>query len=358
MPRNWTVLLLVIGTIASAPSFAQPQTSHRCNLDRIRAAFGSSERFPSLVGCRPNDVRPILQNQDYGLTVENRVASETMREGRIVSQRVQSSNVYVDVSTGPDRERQLSQLFEGLVGIVSSLPPPNPQPPEPEPFREPAPPAPNPDLERVIAVPPVVQPAPPPSAVRPGSPPDTQPTSPPAIVQPAPPPPATAPAPAPADTQSGQTAEEKVAQAPQQPQPEKIGAESQPAAPSEPQDTAPTPAPTAASQPIATEVTPPTDPPPPVLDRWPWWRKLLQAVASLPIWAAALAAAAAVASLVTIFVPRATCSIGQGSVDLGTPPLKSRWPAMRVDTAIGDASFSIPSPLPIGRRSDAEPSPA
>jgi len=458
MPRLWILLLLVICTISSGNAVAQAHTGHRCDTNQIREQLESTGQVPNLKGCRPDEIRLMLQNYDYGLTIEKSIASRTIREGRIVSQRVQSSNVYVDLSTGPgprDEQRRrdsdlLVDVLEGVTRIISNVPPPNPRPPVSEPNREPPPPAPE-ELIRVMTLPPRAVPAappPPPAAVQP------TPTPSPTAVQPTPPPPPRAPIPA----NLVPKAEVKITQV-SDPPPEQAPA---------PQATDPAPAPTTDSRSLQTDanVSPPagqqaqksTDVPlPPVsrffiqgsssakegdellltirrdgrdgfnhrlelsysdgsllisppltfefsaglpdevalrlrtavaegdgdrhlvvrlasanraevgqpdsvtaviLDRTPWWKKLLQAVASLPDWAVALAAAAAAATVALIFMPRATCSIGRGSVDLGVLPLKSRWPAVRANTVIGDASYSVPFPLPIGRRRDAEPSSA
>lgn len=80
----------------------QPFAELRCPVNQIGAELESTGQVPELIGCRPDTVRPILQRYDYGLTVENRSASTIYRAGRIASQRVESGNVYVDVSTGPD----------------------------------------------------------------------------------------------------------------------------------------------------------------------------------------------------------------------------------------------------------------
>lgn len=98
-----------------------------------------------------------------------------------------------------------------------------------------------------------------------------------------------------------------------------------------------------------------------ILDQTPWWKKLMEGLAALPLWALAAAGAAAVAAgggVVKLLMPRASCSIEPGTIGLGPTPLRSCWPALRVDAVIGDAAFSIPRPLPIGGRRDAKPKPA
>jgi hypothetical protein len=50
-----------------------------------------------------------------------------------------------------------------------------------------------------------------------------------------------------------------------------------------------------------------------------------------------------------VFFPRAICSIGVGKPGLGSGPLVSHWPTIDVTTAMGQASVSIPKPLPLGR---------
>jgi hypothetical protein len=439
MKCGWTALLFLVGVLASSPALAQ-----RCNLDRIRAQFETSESFPSLVGCRPEDVRPILENQDYGLRIDNRVASEAVRAGRIVSQRRGDGSVHVDVSTGPPpRERRESDSqfgriageFVGRVLEEAINAPRDPQPPPPAPYR-PDPPPPDPALVSALATPviapPVVQPPP---IVQP--PPDIPPP-PPTRVEPPPPPAST---PAPAETQ-------RLAQAARATPPARPPVEPQP-----PEEIIPPPPEEIATETVA--ASPPVVPPPPrpvtrfrisgspsaaegdelvltirregsdgathrlalaysdrtslvappdtvefladmpdemvlrlktaklaedgdrrltvtlrageaepvsimavILDRTTWWEKLLQAIASVPVWAAALAGAAAVAASAALMMPRASCSIGKGSVGLGEAPLKSRWPDVDVETVIGDADFSLPSPLPLGKGKHAEPSPA
>jgi hypothetical protein len=96
-----------------------------------------------------------------------------------------------------------------------------------------------------------------------------------------------------------------------------------------------------------------------ILDRPSPWRELLQWLSSWQAWAlfAALAGAASL-GLIKFLAPRATCSIDTGQASLGPIPLRSRWPALHVDTAMGRASFSIPHPLPIGGGRDAGTSPA
>ncbi len=90
-----------------------------------------------------------------------------------------------------------------------------------------------------------------------------------------------------------------------------------------------------------------------ILEQTSWWQKLLERLSSLPLWAVAVAAAAAAAAVggaAKLLMPRASCSIEPGKVGLGPTPLKSCWPALRVEAAVGDASFSIPRPLPIGTK--------
>ena len=98
------------------------------------------------------------------------------------------------------------------------------------------------------------------------------------------------------------------------------------------------------------------------VDHRTWWQKLLDDVVASPALIAALAAAAVVAAgagAAKFLFPRATCSIDGGSVSLGAPAPKSRWPSLTVDTVLGDPLFSIARSLPMGRRTDApEPSPA
>jgi hypothetical protein len=72
----------------------------------------------------------------------------------------------------------------------------------------------------------------------------------------------------------------------------------------------------------------------------------------------AVAGAAAIAGLGSVLVPRATCTLGPGRPSLGPIPLRSHWPALIAKTILGSASFSIPEPLPMERRPDAQPSPA
>jgi hypothetical protein len=444
MRRGWTALLFLVGVVASSPAVAQ-----RCNLDRIRAQFETSESFPSLVGCRPDDVRPILENQDYGLRIENRVASETIRTGRIASQRRGDGFVYVDVSTGPpprereERNDQFGQAVGQIVGSVidGAINSPRDRPPRPGPF-QPEPQAPDPALVSVlttpVVAPPVVAPPvvqPPPIAQQP-PPPVAQPP-PPAREAPRPPPP---PPPARADTQ-------RFAQAAPAMPPPRPPAELVPP----PEEGIPPP-----REEIPTEIAPSDPPPPPpraatrflisgspstaegeelvltirregsdganhrlvleysdktflvsppdtfefladmadvvplrlrtaraagdgdrqltvtlraeeaepvsimavILDRTSWWEKLLQALAPVPVWAAALGGAAAVAASAAVMMPRASCSIGKGSVSLGRAPLKSRWPDVDVETIIGGAEFSLALRPPLGRGNNAEPNPA
>jgi hypothetical protein len=90
-----------------------------------------------------------------------------------------------------------------------------------------------------------------------------------------------------------------------------------------------------------------------ILGRPSWW-DLIRAALSSPAALIAAAAAAAVAGAASLYLwPRATCSLGTPSVDLGPIPLRNDWPSLHVDTILGSASFSIPHPLPIGRRTDA-----
>lgn len=447
MKREWTVLLLLVGVLAASPAAAQRRQG--CNLDRIRAEIATSERFPSLVGCKPDDVSPILRRYEIRLSVVRRIPSETIRDGRIVSQSVGDGYVSVDVSTGPPpRERDESDervgsviapiIFEVLESAAKSSR--DRPPPPPGPYR-PDPPTADPALVSVLTTPvvppPVVQPPPP--VVQPPPPVVQQP--PPPVVE-RPPPAREPPPPPPARAGAPRLAQARTATAPLQ-------APLEPVPP--PAEVIPPPPAVIPAEPAAAD--PPKIPPPPVtrflirgspsiaegeelvltirregndgathrlalnysdksflvsppdtfefradmadeqplrlrtakaagdgdrrltvilraneaepvsvmaviLDRTTWWEKLLQAIASLPIWAAPLAGAAAVAGTAAVMMPRASCSIGTASVDLGGAPLKSRWPAVAVDTVIGDAEFSLPSPLPTGGRNNAEPSPA
>ncbi len=457
MPRIWYRLLLVICLAGVGHAPAQAQS--RCDTSRIRTQFETSERFPSLTGCRPENVRPILQNFDYGLTIENHVTSRTIREGRIVTQRVQSSNVYVDLSTGPGPERDrdndlVADIFRGVVGIISNLPPPDQQPPAAEPYRQPEPspsdrftngmntptppvqPVPTPQPE-VVQPPPAAQPSEPPPApeaqrpeVRRAS--DVQPPS--AIVpvrprprQEQPPTPTPQPAeraePVPAPPPDTPLEPETEVTPPASPQPQPPPEIVQPAAshfvirggenakegdqlvliirregrdginhllelsysdpsllvspPSQYEYEATMPDEIALRLRTAVaadaddhqlvvrlaseggaQVRQPDSVTAFILDGTPWWRKLLEALASVPIWAVALTVVGVAGAGSLILMPRATCSIEGGRVSLGSRPLNKRWPAISVDTVIGDPTYSIPSPLPIGRRRDAEPSPA
>lgn len=453
MPRIWIFSLLIACSIGSGDALAQ---SHPCNVEQVHEQLASTGQVPNLRGCAPDEVRPILQHYDYGLTIENRIVSQTVREGRIVSQRMQSSNVYVDVSTGPSstssderRRRNTDLLFdflEGVSRVMTSVPPPAPPPQVSDPGH--APPAPpSEDPVPVLEQPPRQAP--------------TAPPPPPAVVQPpsAPPPPAAQP-----------TAPAESAAAPPAPQPaattNQLGTQVQRSLATQaiipasglPADIQPRPTeeivPPPAERPV---IVPPIIPPTPVsrfflqgistaregdeliltirregrdrlshrlelaysdhsllvsppptleygaalpdevdfrlqtavtkgegdrrllvrlanagraevgqpdsvtaviLDRKPWWEKLLQTLAALPAWTVALAAATAAAAVSMVLIPRASCSIRMGSVDLGAAPLKARWPALRVQTMIGKPSYSVPIPLPIARRKDAELSPA
>ncbi|HEY6047664.1 MAG TPA: hypothetical protein VIV07_01310 [Sphingomicrobium sp.] len=353
-------LIVAAAAIAAGPALAQP--SDRCNPERIVATIDSNHAVPSLRGCLPDAVRAALHSRDYGLSVDNRHSSNSIPAGGIVSQRVESRMVYVDLSTGPDDQPNVGgqqaeghghhggaldgvagEVAQGVLGAIFNHPPAGPQvPPD-----EPAPPQyqPPPQYE------------PPPAA----------PVAPPVVAAPAPPPPAVKPPP---------HHEVEVAQAEPQPAPDK-GQNRPPAAaardnppPVAQLPAEPTPAPPA-KEPAAPTL--PTPAPQPsieqnqirdrrdIVQNPSWWATLLGAVSSSPLLAAAIAAAvaiAAAAALAKILWPRATCSIERGSFALRPLPLRSAWPGLHVDTIMGSAAFSIPRPLPIRRLTDVEPSPA
>ena len=437
MARNRILLLSAICAISSGqPAMA---AKHSCNTDRIRAEFNTSEGVPDLTGCKPDSIRPILSNYDYGLVVQNKVPSETIGSGRIVSQRVSDGYVYVDVSAGSNQSDHVGEkVAVGLVGafIGAILAAPKKKPPPPE-------------------QPPAVEPTPPPVATgQPLAPTPVAPTPPPPpVVQPTPappPPPATPP---------------QVAQVAKPPQPPVINKPPTEQPPAPPEDTSAPPQTTDTSDVIPPDPIPPPSPIPPIqpalfrlsiqgptsvkegdqltlviqrvrrdaighqvqlaysnpaifasppetkfefgaetpdkidvqlptvvmkdggnhnltvtlastdraqiaqpasvsaviLDST-WWVKLLQLLADLPVWARALAAAAATAVVGTAtyfwFKPRATCSIEFAGVSLGGQPFNDHWPAVDVEVVIGEPTFSIPTPLPIRSSADAEPSPA
>lgn len=369
MARNRILLLSAICAIGTGqPAVA---AKHSCNTDRIRAEFNTSEGVPDLTGCKPDSIRPILSNYDYGLVVQNKVPSETIGSGRIVSQRVSDGYVYVDVSAGSNQSDHVGEkvavgLVGALFGAILAAPKKKPPPPEQPPAVEPTPP---PVATGVPLAPTQVEPAP----------------APPPIVRPTPVPPPPEP---PQDLRPSATTEQQVAQAtePFRPQVKNPPPATEP--PPAPPTGTPAVQPTndlsrqiandPSQSPIESKVSDPSagrsparaDPPPEKLPAIPttvtpdpsWWEKLLRALATVPLWARALAALAATAAVGTATVvglrPRATCSIGEASVSLGGQPFKDRWPAIDVETLIGDPSFSIPNPLPIRRRVHAEPSPA
>ena len=91
-----------------------------------------------------------------------------------------------------------------------------------------------------------------------------------------------------------------------------------------------------------------------ILGRPSWWDLIKAALAS-PAALIAAAAGAMLAGAASLYLwPRAKCSLGTPSVDLGPIPLRNDWPSLHVDTILGSASFSIPNPLPIGSRTDAQ----
>ena len=372
MPRIWIFLCLFMGMTCSGQAVAQSG----CNTNRIRTQLETSERFPDLRGCRPDNVRQLLQNHDYGLEIENRVESRTYREGRIVSQRVDDGYVFVDVSDGPGPQRNreiIAGIVEGVVGIISTPPPPGQRPSASEPSPErPPPPAPDQRLIDVMTIP-----AAPPPAVE---------TPPPA--RPAPPvlPPVTeripSPEPTPAPVESAPAAEERVTRPPERPP--------EPAPTPPTADPAPPPAPVTDDLSLQPE---PGDPPPPIqgsrgpaisavdpppasrptdregtsasngsetgrVEPTPWWEKLLDALASIPVWAVALAGATAAAGLGIYLFPRATCSIEGGRLGWGARRPRSGWPEAHAEIVMGEPLFSVPSPLSIRRREDVQPSPA
>ena len=446
MPRIWIFLCLFMGMTCSGQAVAQSG----CNTDRIRTQLQTSERFPDLRGCRPDNVRQLLQNHDYGLEIENRVESRTYREGRIVSQRLDDGYVFVDVSNGPGPQRDrdvVVGIIEGVSRIISSRPPPSQRPPASEPSPErPPPPAPDQRLIDVMTIP-----AAPPPVVE---------TPPPA--RPAPPvlPPVTeripSPAPAPAPVESAPPTDQRGAQVPGRP--------ADPAPAPQPTGPAPPPATDTQSPQIDPAIPPPAVPQPPVppevvrpapsrfviegrpsakegdelllvirregrdeighrlelgysdpsllvspptsiefgaamadeftlrlrtavteddgdhrlivrlasadaevrqpdsvtaviLDRTPWWEKLLEALASIPVWAVALAGSAAAAGLGIYLIPRATCSIEGGSLGWGARRPRSGWPEAHAEIVMGKPLFSVPSPLSLRRREDVQPSP-
>jgi hypothetical protein len=477
MLRIWTVLFLAISAAGSGRALAQPSQPERCKPENISAEITASGRVPSLRGCRLRDATAGVGMQDYRLTVEQRVASETIGSGRIVSQRGpgESGIVYVNVSTGPGHRQQagghdqprhedegeggggrglFGEFAQALIDAATQPPPPQPpayQPPQPQ-----APPPPNPFG-------PIVAPPPPPP-VQPATPQPAQ-LDPVPAAAPQPPPP---PAPAPVSPEPAPDHATQVAQAdppPPKPAPAAAAQHVSPAPnPDVPLDAIAPPTPTPEpADPGANQdnVHNPPAPPPPhfwlqgggsirqgeafvltirrqgddgrshrlkltysdpsllaspppaehefasggsdtadlrfeasanlkgqgdhrlaitlastddaqvnepasvtavILDRTPWWKKLLDAISSVPIWVAALAAAgvaAAGAGMAKFLLPRATCTLGSASLSLGAPPPKSRWPSLSVDTILGEPSFSIAHPLPMGRRTDApEPSPA
>jgi hypothetical protein len=469
MTRIWTVLLLAVCAVGPGRTLAAPGDSYRCDPDHIRAALESTGRVPSLRGCNPDAVRDALGSADYGLIVENRHSSNSISAGRIVSQRIESSRVYVTLSTGPDHEPDTQQVPE-VVGqifgrILSNLPthkqgtaaPLNPIPepyPAPTPLEPPVPPA--------HAAQPAPEPLSSPNPTEPFNPPTDQPIVEPPAANPPPPinsvqAPAHHPQPNPTPSQQAKPASRPVqlAQGPEQQLPPG------PRRGVTPPTLQAEPAPQAPFAPAPEQMLPPPQPPPHpatrfslqgganvregdelnfvvrrqnsdgnshrlkfnysdprllasppssfdfrsdlpdevtlrlptaarasshrdhdlviilasaggahvdrpnfvtvvILDRPPWWRELLGWLTSWPVWAVALGAAGAAGTGVGLkfLAPGATCSIERGSVGLGRAPLRSRWPALRVDTVIGRASFSIPHPLPTGERTDAEPSPA
>ena len=450
-------LLLAIGALEWSQATAAPLGLRGCNTDRIRAELAAG-KLPSLIGCKPETVEPILQNYDYPLAIGNRVASSSIRAGRIVSQRNNDGLIYVDVSTGPERRSQSSdgdradgrtqsseqppdrtgeavgRFFGEVLREIAESPPRRRPPPVAPAPRPPAQTGPSDQLAEVLKIPtPVVPPptntqrppAPKPEAPRiaPTPRPETVPIAttpvaqanatqretqlaeraPPVAIDPVPdpaiepevPPPPPPPPPPPVrpsvfriaiegssslgegdelrlvirrDRRDGSahllalnysdprllvSPPRTIDFGPDSPDEIRLPLRTAIAEGNENHDLRVTLASNSQS-----EVAQPNTVSAVILDRTPWWQKLLDAIASLPPWVAAVAAAALAAGAAPLLMPRATCSIGGGSMDLGPTPLKNSWPAMQVDAVIGEASFSIPSPLPIGRRTNAEPSPA
>lgn len=404
MLRFWTVLLLIGSATVSGRAPAQP-LQQRCKPDRISAQIAETHRIPSLRGCRVEDASAGLGMQDYSLKVEARRDSDSIGEGRIVGQRVpdDSSYVYVTVSTGPSHQQQPAgghygdggggggggvgqAIVGGLIGVLTHLPPPNP-PPQPPVYQPPPPPADEPPPVYQPPQPPPQQVTPPPvPAGQPSPAPQPQPTP-----QPAPPvvvvdPPK--PAPVPVAEKPVEKPKTQLAQVDKTP-PAKDDAVTSVTKDNAPAPAATEPGPNLYDTSLTEDIQPPNeasttpsvsnDAAPisnigantvssekeadgPATDARPWWQKLLDGITSSPALIAALAAAAVVAAgagAAKFLFPRATCSIDGGSVSLGAPAPKSRWPSLTVDTVLGDPLFSIARPLPMGRRTDApEPSPA
>jgi hypothetical protein len=464
MARTGILLIFAIGAIGSGQPAAAAVGFHPCNTDRIKTELASNGKVTDLTGCKPETVDPILSNYDYGLTVESYVASQTVRAGRIVGQRVESSTVFVNVSTGPAQQQQTSDgpYTEGtsqpsnhshdgtkkavfgaigaVLGTILTAPKKMPSPPAPEPALEPAPP-PVATGQPIAPTPIVPTPSPPPPVVVP------TPSSPPPVVNPTPTPP-------PQETQPAKPTDTKVAEVSKPPPPPVKGT---------PPGSSPTllvdmPASLTTaniSHEIAANLIPPPPPevasPPPVLPavfrliiqgpssvnegdqltlvirregrdaighhiqlafsdpavlafpprttfvfgaaapaeitvQLPTvamkdggdhdltvtlastdgsqiaqpasvkavilninrWEKLLQAFAAVPLWARALAAVVAAAAIGTATVigimPKATCSIGGGSLSLGGRSFKNRWPAIDIDVEIGEPTFFISAP--------------
>ena len=154
-------LLLAIGVLSPGRSLAFPVASDHCSSDQIWAAIHATGTFPKLRGCDPQAVKNALSDSNYRLQVESRHSSNSIAPGLITRQRVQSTTVYVTVSTGPDEPGagQNQPKLGGLIGqiIVGALEHPPQSPPQPAP----------PPVVAVEPLPPQPPPAPPAVAEQP-----------------------------------------------------------------------------------------------------------------------------------------------------------------------------------------------
>jgi hypothetical protein len=375
MARIRTVLPLVVCMVLSAHAFAAPDDSARCAPDHIVSALKSTGQVPSLRGCDPSAVKQAVESADYELVVENRHSSNGIQSGRIVSQRVSDGTVYVTLSTGPDDRNGsgqpqgggtgglLGQLVDQGLNVLTQRPS-EPRPPAYAPPSANVVPADNPFGNVVHPPPPAVEPtpAPTPAAVPPDPPPAAAPPTPPDTKAPSssndnahapsPTPPSPTigqpPGPSPALRPPAETSQAKV---PSTDTGTQIAGEPPPTT-HEPADNRTADSQISSPSPAAANL-----PGPPVAhsskhEDPPWWKKLLLTLSSLPFWTKALAAAALAAASTGLLMPRATCSIGRGTVDLGRLPLKSRWPALSASTILGVPSYAIETPLPLERVSD------
>lgn len=165
LPRIAIALLLAMGALSTGQSLAFPVASDHCSSEQIWAALRATGTFPKLRGCNPNSVSKALSDSNYRLVVEKHHSSNSIAAGLITQQRVESSTVYVTVSTGPD-EPGAGQYQPGLGGLIGQIivgalqhPPQPHQPPAQPPVVQV-----QPQPVQPAPVPPVVEPAPTPAA--------------------------------------------------------------------------------------------------------------------------------------------------------------------------------------------------